>query len=191
MRIIPKKTKVSTEFFRGVSLTDILVDFFGILIMFCVFISSLPWKLWIELALFFVFALLLARIDEEPNYLFLLQLLRHFSHERRYQKMDSSVATGKREKKQPSAEKRSPKEKKRGKDAKKTDERKGREKSAENDPDQETGETDPQEEPPLSEETVKAEVEITADASDQLQEPSLKIWVLHCRRVILRQFIKQ
>ena len=101
MRIIPKKTKVSTEFFRGVSLTDILVGFFGILIMFCVFISSLPWKLWIELALFFVFALLLARIDEEPNYLFLLQLLRHFSHERRYQKMDSSVATGKRKKKQP------------------------------------------------------------------------------------------
>ena len=62
MRIIPKKTKVSTEFFRGVSLTDILVGFFGILIMFCVFISSLPWKLWIELALFFVFALVTAAL---------------------------------------------------------------------------------------------------------------------------------
>ena len=51
MRIIPKKTKVSTEFFKGVSLADILVGFFGILIMFFVFISSLPWKLWIELVL--------------------------------------------------------------------------------------------------------------------------------------------
>ena len=173
MRIIPKKTKVSTEFFRGVSLADILVGFFGILIMFCVFISSLPWKLWIELALFFVFALLLARIDEEPNYLFLLQLLRHFSHERRYQKMDSSVATGKGGKKKPSVEKRAPKEKKRGKDAKKTDERKDRGNSTENDPDQGPGEADPQKEPPLSEETVEPEAEITADASDQLQEPSL------------------
>lgn len=90
MRIIPKKTKVATEFFRGVSLADILVGFFGILVLFFVFLSSLPGKGWIELAVFFVFALLLARIDEEPNYMFLLQLLRHFSHERRFQKLDGA-----------------------------------------------------------------------------------------------------
>lgn len=87
MRIIPKRTKVSTEFFRGVSLADILVGFFGLLILFFVFISSLPGRLWIDLGVFFVFALLLARIDEEPNYMFMLQLLRHFSHERRFQKL--------------------------------------------------------------------------------------------------------
>ena len=92
MRIIPKKTKVSTEFFRGVSLWDILVSFFGILVMFLVFLSSLPGKLWIELGLFFFFALLLVRIDEDPNYKFLLQLVRHFSHERRFQKLDGSPA---------------------------------------------------------------------------------------------------
>ena len=112
MRIIPKKTKVSTEFFRGVSLADILVGFFGILIMFFVLISSLPWKLWIELGLFFIFALLLARIDEEPNYMFLLQLLRHFSHERRYQKMGTAVVSdkkGKKEKKKKAESKRSEK----------------------------------------------------------------------------------
>ena len=91
MRIIPKKTKVSTEFFKGVSLADILVAFFGILIMFFVFISSLPGKLWIEGVLFFLFALLLVRIDDEPNYMLLLQLLRHFSHERRYQKLDTAT----------------------------------------------------------------------------------------------------
>lgn len=88
MRIIPKRTKVSTEFFRGVSISDILVGFFGLLVMFFVFISSLPGRLWIDLGVFFVFALLLARIDEEPNYMFMLQLLRHFSHERRFQKLD-------------------------------------------------------------------------------------------------------
>lgn len=92
MRIIPKKTKVSTEFFRGVSLWDILVGFFGILVMFFVFLSSLPGKLWIELVLFFLFALLLVRIDEDPNYKFLLQLIRHFSHERRFQKLEGSSA---------------------------------------------------------------------------------------------------
>lgn len=92
MRIIPKKTKVSTEFFRGVSLWDVLVGFFGILVMFLVFLSSLPGKLWLELVLFFVFGLLLVRIDEAPNYKFLLQLVRHFSHERRFQKMEHSAA---------------------------------------------------------------------------------------------------
>ena len=93
MRIIPKKTKVSTELFKGVSLADVLVAFFGILIMFFVFISSLPGKLWIEGVLFFLFALLLVRIDDEPNYLLLLELLRHFSHERRYQKLDTPTST--------------------------------------------------------------------------------------------------
>ena len=88
MRIIPKKTKVSTELFKGLSLADILVAFFGILIMFFVFISSLPGKLWIEGVLFFLFALLLVRIDDEPNYMFLLRIIKHFSYNRYYKKMD-------------------------------------------------------------------------------------------------------
>lgn len=102
MRIIPRRTKVSTEFFRGVSFADILVGFFGLLTMFFVFISSLPGRLWIDLGLFFVFALLLARIDEEPNYMFMLQLLRHFSHERRFQKLTQAeldAASAKKQKK--------------------------------------------------------------------------------------------
>lgn len=92
MRIIPRKTKIATEFFRGVTLADIIVGFFGILVMCVVFLSTLPGKLWIEIALFFIFGLLLARIDEEPNYLFLLKMLRHFSYRRSYRKMaDSSL----------------------------------------------------------------------------------------------------
>lgn len=99
MRIIPKRTKVSTEFFRGASIADILVGFFGVLVMFFVFISSLPGRLWIDLGLLFFFALLLVRIDEEPNYMFLLQLLRHFSHERRFRLMDPGEPTTKKERK--------------------------------------------------------------------------------------------
>lgn len=87
MRIIPKKTKVSTEFFRGVRLADVIVGFVGLLIMFAVFLSSLPGKLWIELVLFFIFGLLLVRIDDDPNYMLLLQILRHYSYERRFQKL--------------------------------------------------------------------------------------------------------
>ena len=87
MRIIPKKTKVSTEFFRGVSLADVLVGFFGVLVIFFVFLSSLPYRLWIDLGLLFLFGFLLARIDDEPNYMFLFRMLRHFSYVRRYQKI--------------------------------------------------------------------------------------------------------
>ncbi len=87
MRIIPRKTKVATEFFKGVSLPDILVGFFGVLVVFFVFISSLPFRLWIDLGLLFMFGFLLARIEEEPNYMFLFRMLRHFSYIRRYQKI--------------------------------------------------------------------------------------------------------
>lgn len=86
MRIIPKKTKVTTEFFRGVRLSDVIVGFCGLVIMVAVLLSSLPGKLWIEIVLFFILGLLVVRIDDDPNYMLVLQLLRHFSYERRFQK---------------------------------------------------------------------------------------------------------
>lgn len=91
MRIIPKKTKIAAEFFRGVSIWDILVGFFGVLVMFMVFLSSLPGKLWIEVGLLFVFGLLLVRIDDEPNYMFLIKILRHFSYRRFYRRKEISA----------------------------------------------------------------------------------------------------
>lgn len=99
MRIIPRKTKIATEFFKGLSIADILVGFFGVLVMFVVFLSALPWKLWIELGLFFVFALLLVRIDDEPNYMFLLKMLRHVSYRRSFCKpaAGETAAEGKKE----------------------------------------------------------------------------------------------
>ena len=44
MRIIPKNTKVSTEFFKGVTLADMVVGFIGVLIVFLLAISSLPYR---------------------------------------------------------------------------------------------------------------------------------------------------
>jgi hypothetical protein len=50
MRIIPKKTKVSTEFFSGVSLSDILVGAVGVVLLFFVIVSTiagiLTWEAW-------------------------------------------------------------------------------------------------------------------------------------------------
>jgi hypothetical protein len=88
MRIIPKKTKVSTEFFTGVSLADILVGAEGVVLLFFVVVSNLPQKLGICGGIALVFAMLLVRIDDEPNYMFLLRIIKHFSYNRYYKKMD-------------------------------------------------------------------------------------------------------
>ena len=86
MRIIPKNTKVSTEFFKGVTLADMIVGFIGILITFLIAISSLPYRGYIALGFGFVLVFLLVRIDEESNYMFFFRIIRHFSYYRSYRK---------------------------------------------------------------------------------------------------------
>ena len=83
-RLIPGKTKVQIELFKGVLLSDIAVAaVFGIMMLFVV-ISSLPYKGYICLALLFIAALLLARLDTQPNYVYILNILRHCCYKRRY-----------------------------------------------------------------------------------------------------------
>ena len=86
MRIIPKNTKVSTEFFKGVTLADMVVGFFGVLIIFLIAISSLPYRGYIAFGFAFVLVFLLVRIDDESNYMFLFRIIRHFSYFRSYRK---------------------------------------------------------------------------------------------------------
>ena len=90
MRIIPRNTKVATEFFTGVSLADILVGTVGVLIIFFVIISNLPYKIGICSGIAAVFVLLLVRIDTEANYMFLLRIVKHFSYYRSYRKVNNS-----------------------------------------------------------------------------------------------------
>lgn len=86
MRIIPRNTKVSTEFFSGVSLADIVVGTIGVLLIFFVIISNLPYKVAICGTITAIFVLLLVRIDTESNYMFLLRIVKHFSYYRKYKK---------------------------------------------------------------------------------------------------------
>ena len=90
MRIIPRNTKVATEFFTGVSLADILVGTVGVLIIFFVIISNLPYKIVICGGVAAVFVLLLVRIDTEANYMFLLRIVKHFSYYRTYRKIHTN-----------------------------------------------------------------------------------------------------
>ena len=83
-RLIPGKTKVQIELFKGVRLTDILVGLIAFLMIVFVVISSLPFKFYIVLGVLFVAGLLLIRMDTVPNYIYLVSMLRHLAYRRRY-----------------------------------------------------------------------------------------------------------
>ena len=83
-RLIPGKTKVQIELFKGVTLADIAVGVIAFLAIVFVVISSLPYKVYIVIALLAVAALLLVRMDTQPNYIYLMHILRHFGYGRNY-----------------------------------------------------------------------------------------------------------
>ena len=87
MRLIPGKTKVQIELVRGVTLWDILVGAIALLLIILVIISSLPHKIVFCIAIFFLTALLVIRMDEKPNYVMVLHMFRHFSSSRRYRRV--------------------------------------------------------------------------------------------------------
>ena len=84
MRLIPGKTKVHVELFRGVTLGDILICAVALAMLIFVLISNLPWKLGICIGIAVVAGLLLVRMDEQPNYIYLLHILSFFSYRRRF-----------------------------------------------------------------------------------------------------------
>ena len=84
MRLIPGKTKVRIELFKGVSVGDIVVGALGAALVVLFAISSLPWKLGICIAIAFVTFFLVLRLDDEPNYMFVLRILRSLVMPRRF-----------------------------------------------------------------------------------------------------------
>ena len=81
-RLIPGKTKVEIELFRGVTLGDVLVGGVAITMVLFVFLSTLPYKFTICIVIASVAGLLLLRIDEQANYRYLLHILSHFGYTR-------------------------------------------------------------------------------------------------------------
>ena len=92
-RLIPNKTKVNVELFRGVTVGDLIVGGIGMIMLVLVVISNLPFKLAFCLAVVGLTALLLIRLDEQPNYIYLLHILsflgykRHFGRRRTDEKL--------------------------------------------------------------------------------------------------------
>ena len=79
MRIIPKKTKVETELFKGVSIIDVLVGLFGAFVCIALITSNLPYRWWIAIGVFVVFVFLLMPLDDEKVYMLFVHFLRYFA----------------------------------------------------------------------------------------------------------------
>lgn len=79
MRIIPKRTKVETELFKGVSIVDIIVGLFGALVCVAVVTSNLPYRWWIAIGVLILFVFLLLPIDDEKVYMLFLHWLRYMA----------------------------------------------------------------------------------------------------------------
>lgn len=79
IRIIPKKTNVSLELFKGISVMDFLVGAIGVILAVLVLCSNLPFKLYLTTAILVVFICLLITIDEDKNYVFLAHIIKHYA----------------------------------------------------------------------------------------------------------------
>ncbi|MBQ1405900.1 MAG: hypothetical protein IIZ00_06795, partial [Oscillospiraceae bacterium] len=82
-RLIPGKTKVHIELFRGVTLRDVLIGVIALTMLVFVLLSNLPGKLWFCIGIVFLTVLLLIRLDEQPNYIYFLHILTFFGYRRR------------------------------------------------------------------------------------------------------------
>ncbi|MGN0597377.1 MAG: VirB4 family type IV secretion system protein [Ruminiclostridium sp.] len=79
MRIIPKKTKVMTELFKGVSIVDVAIGLFGALIAVALITSNIPYNGWLALLDAVIFVVLIMPLDDEKVYMLLFHGIRHLA----------------------------------------------------------------------------------------------------------------
>jgi hypothetical protein len=79
MRIIPKQTKVTIEFFKNVELADIAVGMAGAALAVSAFASNIPGNLYVAGIVVAITAILIVPIDDIKGYNLLLQLLKYIS----------------------------------------------------------------------------------------------------------------
>ena len=87
MRLIPGKTKVQVEFFKGVTVGDMIVGSIAAVMILLVFASTIPGKWVIAIALLMIAVGLLIRLDSEPNYVYLLHIMHHLVYPRSFDRV--------------------------------------------------------------------------------------------------------
>ena len=87
MRIIPKKTKVKVEFYRNVSLVDILIGCVGAFIEILLFLSNFAYIKYLLMAFVLgIFICLFLPIDGEKLYMQFGNWIRYLISRKKYEK---------------------------------------------------------------------------------------------------------
>lgn len=95
-RFIPRKTKVKMEFFKGITLSDILVAAIGLGGFFFFAISNLPYHWYLALGWLSICAMLFMPVDEELKlYGCLGLMIRFIAFKKKYNKAEVNKKTGK------------------------------------------------------------------------------------------------
>ena len=87
MRLIPGKTKVKIELFKGITLIDVLIGLAGLVSATICAISSLPGRYIIAVIVAGIFAVMLVRLDDDPMYVFVWHILKYRAYPRRLHKV--------------------------------------------------------------------------------------------------------
>ena len=87
MRLVPGKTKVGTELFKGVKIADMVISAVALILIILVLTSNLPGKLYFTLGIAFLAAVLLVRLDSsDPNYVYFLHIFRYLIFDKFYKR---------------------------------------------------------------------------------------------------------
>ena len=84
VRLIPGKTNVKVELFKGLRVADLFVGMIFLGLITLAVASNFSGKYYIAGALLLVAIALLMRLDAEPNYVYVLHILRHVGYHRHY-----------------------------------------------------------------------------------------------------------
>lgn len=95
MRIIPKRTKVRMELFKGIELLDVLVASVGMGISAALLVSNLPAKGILMIVVVMITAALVFPLDDDKGYMFLYYVIKHFARPKKFTKVAAKNKKGK------------------------------------------------------------------------------------------------
>ena len=84
MRIIPKKTRVEMEFFKGISVIDIIVLGVGLLLSVTILLSDLPFHVILFTIVLVLTIGLVIPIDDDKGYMFIFYAMKYLANQHQY-----------------------------------------------------------------------------------------------------------
>ena len=86
MRVIPKKTNVRLELFRGLEVVDVFVGGIGLGITILLLLANIPGHIYMAILIAIITVALVIPVDDDKGYLMLLYFMRYMGRPRRFKK---------------------------------------------------------------------------------------------------------